>query len=145
MIFYDFRGSLSENVCKRLSHTMLLLVRQLFLWFSEFKRGQMSLKTRTDADSIQLRSQKEPSYTKKFQDVEGALEISSPSASVILCSHFCVKISSRWVPLNLTEAQKHIRVDWYRKCSKIRRQELSAGLQHCNWGRNLDLSIGPGS
>ena len=48
-----------------------------------------------------------------YKDIEGTLEISSPSVSTILHQHLRVrKISSRWVPHHLSDVLKCTRVEW---------------------------------
>ena len=48
-----------------------------------------------------------------FKEIEAALQIGSPAVSKILHEYLRVrKVSSRWVPHNLTEDQKRCRVEW---------------------------------
>ena len=57
-----------------------------------------------------------------YCEIEAILGISSTSKYIILHGHLAVKkICSRWIPHNLTKAQKDARVDWckqmLKKCS----------------------------
>ena len=48
-----------------------------------------------------------------YCEIEASLDISSTSVYSILHEHLAVKkICSRWIPRNLTIAQKKARVDW---------------------------------
>ena len=58
-----------------------------------------------------------------YCEIEAILFISSTSIHKILHEHLVLKkICSRWIPHNLTKAQKDARVDWckkmFNKCSK---------------------------
>ena len=54
-----------------------------------------------------------------YREIEASLDISMTSINKILHEHLHVKkVCSRWIPHNLTIAQKEARVDWCKKMLK---------------------------
>ena len=99
------------------SHNHLGILLHRMQQFSEFKRGQTSLKdeersqrptsvvTKENLSAVEALIKEDPYRT--YKDIEGALGISLPSVSTILHKHLRVrKISSRWVPHHLSDGHK---------------------------------------
>lgn len=133
MIYYDFRRGLTQQQCA----DQLALTfgdeaphrATVFRWFAEFNRGRRSLKEEfregrpksvvlsenIDAVSEMILQDRHVTY----HEIEASLDISSTSAHSILHEHLVVKkICSRWIPHNLTIAQKKARVDWCKEMLK---------------------------
>ena len=93
-------------------------------WFSEFNCGRRSLKDEVregppkaavvseNIDAVrELRMQ---DHHVTYREIVASLGISSTSIHSILDEHLAVK-RDRWIPHNLTIAQKSVRVDWCRE------------------------------
>ena len=101
MILYDFKCGLNESqTLERLTQAFGYLAPSratVFRWFAEFKRGRTSLKdeersgrptsvvTEENISAVEALIKEDPRRT--YKDIEGALEISSPSVSSILHQH----------------------------------------------------------
>ena len=127
MILYDSKCGLNElQTLERLTQAfgdLAPLCATVFRWFAEFKRGRTSLKderrsgrptsvvTEENISAVEALIKEDPRRT--YKDIEGSLEISSPSVSSILHQQLRVrKISSRWVPYHLSDGLKCTRVEW---------------------------------
>lgn len=130
MIFYDFRCHLSQQE----SYDRLRLAfhdeapsrATVYNWFNEFKRGRTNLtddlregrpSTATTEDNISVvRRMIETDKRVTYQQIRTSLGIGMSQVHKILHEHLAVrKLCARWIPHNLTEAQKVHRVDWCRK------------------------------
>ena len=127
MIFYDFRRGLTRRqCCDQLNLTFgdeaphFATVKR---WFNEFDRGRRSLSDQfregrpksavlpENSDAVRELIMEDLHVT--YREIEATLGISSTSVYKILHEHLAVKqICSRWIPHNLTEAQKKARVNW---------------------------------
>ena len=127
MIFYDFRRGLSQQECiDQLNLTFgdeAPSKTTVYRWFSEFNRGRSSLSDEfregrpksavvsenIDAVCEMIKQDRHVTYC----EIEASLSISSTSIYAILHEHLAVrKLCSRWIPHNVTIAQKKARVDW---------------------------------
>lgn len=133
MIFYDFRRGLSRQECiDQLSSTFgdeapsFATVKR---WYNEFHHGRRSLSDESregrprsvtvpeNIDAVQKLIMQDRHVT--YCEIEAALGISSTSIHKILHDHLAVKkVCSRWIPHNLTKAQKDARVDWCKRMIK---------------------------
>ena len=119
MILYDFKCGLNESqTLERLTQKFGDLAHSratVFRWFAEFKRRRTSLKdersgrptsvvTEENISAVETVIKEDP--RRIYKDIEGALEISSPSVSTILHQHLRVrKIFSRWVSITCDHFQ----------------------------------------
>lgn len=133
MIFYDFRRGLTRQQCfDQLNSTFgdeaphFATVKR---WFNEFDRGRSSLQDQfregrpksvvlpENIDAVRELIMEDRHVT--YHEIEATLGISSTSVYKILHEHLAVKkICSRWIPHNLTEAQKKARVNWCKEMLK---------------------------
>lgn len=130
MIFYDFRCHISQQE----SYDRLRLAfhdeapsrATVYNWFNEFKRGRTNLtddlregrpSTATTEDNISVvRRMIETDKRVTYQQIRTSLGIGMSQVHKILHEHLAVrKLCARWIPHNLTEAQKLRRVDWCRE------------------------------
>ena len=130
MIFYDFKVGLSESQCvDRLQSAFRDSAPSratVFRWFGEFKRGRGSVEDEkrsgrpasavTDENIVAVQQMIKEDQRCTYKDIEGTLGISSPSVNEILHEKFGVrKLAARWVPHNLSEEQKRVRINWCRE------------------------------
>lgn len=133
MIFYDFRRGLSRQECiDQLTSTFgdeapsLATVKR---WYNEFNRGRSSLRDESregrpksvvvpeNIDAVRELILQDRHVT--YREIEASLGISMTSINKILHEHLAVKkICSRWIPHNLTKAQKDARVNWCKEMLK---------------------------
>ena len=91
-------------------------------WFNEFNRGRSTLKDEfrkgapkaavvpENIDALRKLIMQDRHVT--YREIEASLEISFTSIHSILHEHLALKkICSRWIPHNLTIAQKEVRVN----------------------------------
>lgn len=133
MIYYDFRVGLSQQQCFDRLHSAFgdeaPSVQTIYNWFNEFKRGRRSLKDESregrpktavvpeNIDAVRELIKEDRHVT--YREIEASLGISPPAIHTILHDHLAVKkICSRWIPHNLTNAEKKARVDWCKKMIK---------------------------
>jgi len=129
MIFYDFCCELSQQQCiDRLFSAFgdeAPSKTSVYRWFSEFQRGRSSLSktfsggrpksaiTPENIDAVQKIIEEDRHAT--YQEIQSSLGIGMSQIQKILHDELWVrKLISRWVPHNLTEAQKATRVSWCR-------------------------------
>ena len=127
MIFYDFRVGLTQQECfNRLKFGFgdaAPSLGNVYKWYNEFKRGRHYLKDEPHTgrpksavvpetiDAVRRMIEEDRHIT--YREIEPCLGIGASSAYQILHEHLAVKkICSRWIPHNLTIAQKKARVDW---------------------------------
>ncbi|GFU43197.1 hypothetical protein NPIL_190671 [Nephila pilipes] len=92
-------------------------------WYNEFNRGRCSIQDESRAgrpksvvvpekiNAVRELIKQDRHVT--YREIEASLDISMTSINKILHEHLSVKkICSRWIPHNLTNAQKKARVDW---------------------------------
>jgi [histone H3]-lysine36 N-dimethyltransferase SETMAR len=133
MIYYDFRRGLSRQECMDQLRSTFGEEAPHFAtikrWFNEFSRGRRCL---TDEfregrpksavlpetiDAVRVMIMEDRHIT--YREIESSLDISMTSINKILHDHLAVKkICSRWIPHNLTKAQKERRVDWCKEMLK---------------------------
>lgn len=127
IIFHNFRRGLSQQQC--ISELNSLYGDEapsqdtVYRWFREFSRGRNSLKddfregrpksvvVQENIDAVHQLVLLDRHVT--YREIEASLGISMTSINKILHEHLGLKkICSRWIPRNLTVAQKRARVDW---------------------------------
>jgi len=98
----------------------------VYRWYTEFQRGRSTLKDEVkegrpksvvvpaNIDAVQKLIAADRHVT--YHEIELRLGISMMSIHKTLHEHLGVrKLCARWIPHLLTDAQKHARVDWFRK------------------------------
>lgn len=133
MIFYDYQSGLTRQECiDRLVSAFgdkaphFATVKR---WFNEFERGRCCLTDEIregrpksavvpeNIDAVQRLIMEDRHVT--YCEIASTLGISMRSINTILHEHLAVtKLCSRWIPHNLTSAQKEARVDWCKKMLK---------------------------
>ena len=133
IIFHNFRRGLSRQECidelKSLYGDEAPSYSTVKNWFNEFNRGRRSLKDEDregrpktavvpeNIDAVRELIMQDRHVT--YREIEASLGISSTSIHSILHGHLAVKkVCSRWIPHNLTVAQKKARVDWCKEILK---------------------------
>lgn len=95
----------------------------VYRWFSEFKRGRQSMTDEercgrpltavTEENVLAVKKIIEENKRITYEEIQHLMKIGSGSVHKILHDHLRVRrIVSRWVPHNLTDAQKQARVQW---------------------------------
>jgi [histone H3]-lysine36 N-dimethyltransferase SETMAR len=101
----------------------------IYRWFSEFKFGRSSLSdefrggrpsTSVVAKNIDaVRQMIEMDRHVTYREIASTLGIDMKQISTILHDHLAVKkLCARWIPQNLTEAQKATRLKWSKEMPK---------------------------
>ena len=133
IIFHNFRRGLSRQECidelKSLYGDEAPSYSTVKNWFNEFNRGRRSLEDEgregrpktvvvpENIDAVRELIMQDRHVT--YREIEASLGISSTSIHSILHGHLAVKkVCSRWIPHNLTVAQKKARVDWCKEILK---------------------------
>lgn len=133
MIFYDFRCGLTRQGCvTKLQETFgdeAPSRATVYRWFAEFDRGRESLQDEYregrprsvvlphNIDAVKNLINQDRHVT--YQEIQSSLGISPTSVHSILHEHLVVKkVCSRWIPHNLTMAQKAARVNWCKEMLK---------------------------
>lgn len=129
MIFYDFKcGLRAEESCERLKMAFMdksPSKATVFRWFNEFKRGRVTLADEersgrprtaaTEENVLAVKNLIQENRRITYEEIQHIIQIGSGSVHEILHEHLRVrKIVSRWVPHNLTQTQKEVRVEWCR-------------------------------
>lgn len=127
IIFYNFRRGLTQQQCmNELNSTVgdeAPSRTSVYRWYGEFNRGRSSLQDEfregrpksvvvpKNIDAVRELILQDRHVT--YREIETTLGISGTSIHLILHEHLTVKkICSRWIPHNLSIAQKKARVDW---------------------------------
>lgn len=129
MILYDFKCRLKPDE----SYDRLQMAfmdegpskATVYRWYNEFKRGRPTLgddersgrplTAVTEENVLAVKNLIQDNRRITYQEIQHILKIGSGSVHEILHSHLRVRrIVSRWVPHNLTDAQKQARVEWCR-------------------------------
>lgn len=127
IIFHNFRRGLSRQECidelSSLYGDEAPSYSTVKNWYNEFNRDRRSLRDEfregrpksvvvpQNIDSVRELIMQDRHVT--YREIEASLDISMTSINKILHDHLAVKkISSRWIPHNLTNGQKKARVDW---------------------------------
>lgn len=133
MIFYDFRSGLSQQEsCQRLQLAFgdeAPCRSSVYSWFSEFRRGRDHLHDDeregrpstavTDFNIDAVRQLIETDKKITCQQIRTTLGIGMSQVQKILHLHLKVrKLCTRWIPHDLSEDQKRLRVKWCRKMIK---------------------------
>lgn len=133
IIFHNFRRGLTRRECADELNSLygdqapsLSTVKN---WYNEFNRGRLSLSDELregrpksvvipeNIDAVRELIMQDRHVT--YREIEACLGISSTRIHSILHEHLAVKkICSRWIPHNLTIAQKKARVDWCKEMLK---------------------------
>jgi len=133
IIFHNFRRGLSRQECidelKSLYGDQAPSYSTVKNWYNEFNRGRSSLndefregrpKTSVvpeNIDAVRELIMQDRHVT--YREIEASLGISPTSIHSILHKHLTVKkVCCRWIPHNLTIAQKKARVDWCKEMLK---------------------------
>ena len=133
IIFHNFRRGLSRQECidelKSLYGYEAPSYSTVKNWYNEFNRGRRSLKDEfregrpktavvpENIDAVRELIMQDRHVT--YLQIEACLCISPTSIHSILHEHLAVKkVCSRWIPHNLTIAQKKARVDWCKEMLK---------------------------
>ncbi|GFT77831.1 hypothetical protein NPIL_505341 [Nephila pilipes] len=127
IIFHNFRRGLSRQECfdelNSLYSDKAPSYSTVKNWYNEFNRGRCSIQDESRAgrpksvvvpekiNAVRELIKQDRHVT--HREIEASLDISMTSINKILHEHLSVKkICSRWIPHNLTNAQKKARVDW---------------------------------
>lgn len=125
MIHYDFKSNLTEKQCaERLSKAYgdsAPSERTIYRWYNEFKFGRSSVadefregRPSTAITSENIEKIREMIFEDRhvtYREIEASLGIDMKQINTILHEHLAVKkLCSRWIPHNLTIAQKNARV-----------------------------------
>ncbi|GFU33705.1 hypothetical protein NPIL_562891 [Nephila pilipes] len=127
IIFHNFRRGLSRQECfdelNSLYSDKAPSYSTVKNWYNEFNRGRCSIPDESRAgrpksvvvpekiNAVRELIKQDRHVT--YREIEASLDISMTSINKILHEHLSVKkICSRWIPHNLTNAQKKARVDW---------------------------------
>ena len=149
IIFHNFRRGLSRQECFDELNSFysdkapsLSTVKN---WYNEFKRGRHSLHDEfregrpksvvvpENIDAVLELIKQDRHIT--YREIEASLGISMTSINKILHEHLAVKkICSRWIPHNLTNAQKKERVDWCKEMLKKYAQGASKAVYNIYTG-----------
>lgn len=133
IIFHNFRRGLSRQECidelKSLYGDEAPSYSTVKNWFNEFNRGRRSLNDEfrggrpksavvpENIDAVRELIVQDRHVT--YREIEASLGISTTSIHSILHEHLAVKkVCCRWIPHNLTIAQKKARVDWCKEMLK---------------------------
>lgn len=133
IIFHNFRRGLSRKECidelNSLYGDEAPSYSTVKNWYNEFNRGRSSLQDEfregrpksvvvpQNIDAVRELIMQDRHMT--YREIEASLGISMTSINKILHDHLAVKkICSRWIPHNLTNAQKKARVDWCKEMLK---------------------------
>lgn len=133
IIFHNFRRGLTRQECADELNSLYGNEGPSYStvknWYNEFNRGRRSLQDESRegrptsvvvAENIEavhelIKHDRHVTY----REIEASLDISMTSINKILHEHLHVKkVCSRWIPHNLTNAQKEARVDWCKKMLK---------------------------
>ncbi|GFT08475.1 metabotropic glutamate receptor [Nephila pilipes] len=127
IIFHNFRRGLSRQECfdelNSLYSDKAPSYSTVKNWYNEFNRGRCSIQDESRVgrpksvvvpekiNAVRELIKQDRHVT--YREIEASLDISMTSINKILHEHLSVKkICSRWIPHNLTNAQKTARVDW---------------------------------
>ncbi|GFU40787.1 putative mariner transposase [Nephila pilipes] len=127
IIFHNFRRGLSRQECfdelNSLYSDKAPSYSTVKNRYNEFNRGRCSIQDESRAgrpksvvvpekiNAVRELIKQDRHVT--YREIEASLDISMTSINKILHEHLSVKkICSRWIPHNLTNAQKKARVDW---------------------------------
>ncbi|GFT74146.1 HTH_48 domain-containing protein [Nephila pilipes] len=127
IIFHNFRRGLSRQECfdelNFLYSDKAPSYSTVKNWYNEFNRGRCSIQGESRAgrpksvvvpekiNAVRELIKQDRHVT--YREIEASLDISMTSINKILHDYLSVKkICSRWIPHNLTNAQKKARVDW---------------------------------
>ncbi|GFS82437.1 putative DD34D transposase [Nephila pilipes] len=127
IIFHNFRRGLSRQECfdelNSLYSDKAPSYSTVKNWYNDFNRGRCSIQDESRAgrpksvvvpekiNAVRELIKQDRHVT--YLEIEASLDISMISINKILHEHLSVKkICSRWIPHNLTNAQKKARVDW---------------------------------
>lgn len=133
IIYHNFRRELTRQECadelKSFYGDEAPSLTTVKYWYNEFSRGRRSLQDEfregrpksafspKDIDKVNELIKEDRHVT--YDEIEASLGISRTAVSKILHEHLAVKkVCSRWIPHNLTIAQKQARVDWCKQMLK---------------------------
>lgn len=133
IIFHNFRRGLSQQECvdelSSLYGDKAPSKTTVYRWYSEVNRGRSSVADEfregrpksvvvpQNIDAVRELIMQDRHVT--YCEIEASLHISSTSIHSILHEHLVVKkICSRWIPHNLSIAQKKARVKWCKEMMK---------------------------
>lgn len=127
MIYYDFLCGLTQQQCIDRLHLAVgdkaPSNATVYNWFTEFKRGRTNVSDKfregrprtavvpANIDAVKQMIEMDRHAT--YREIEASLGINVKQIHLILHKHLGVrKLCSRWIPHNLTDAQKKVRVKW---------------------------------
>jgi len=127
MIYYDYKKKLSQQEClESLQKTFgdsCVSRATVYNWYAEFNRGRdhfedeprvgrpSSAVTPENIEAVRQLINVDPHIT--YQQIQDTLQIGSAATGIILHDYLGLrKVTCRWVPHFLTEAQKQDRVDY---------------------------------
>ena len=100
--------------------------RTVYNWFAELQRGRIFLNDEfrlstsvvaTNVGAVSEMIERDRHIT--YREIQASLGIDMKAIYTILYDHLSVrKLCSRWIPHNLTEAQKQVRVKWSKEMLK---------------------------
>ncbi|XP_033254026.1 histone-lysine N-methyltransferase SETMAR-like [Drosophila miranda] len=131
IIFHNFRRGLSQQECvdelSSLYGEKAPSKTTVYRWFAKFNSGRSSVadefrEGRPNVVSQNIDGVRELIVQDRhvtYREIEASLHISSTSIHSILHEHLVVKkVCSRWIPHNLSLAQKKDRVNWSKEMLK---------------------------
>jgi [histone H3]-lysine36 N-dimethyltransferase SETMAR len=133
MIFYDFKKSLTPLQCFESLNSVFgdeaPSQRTVYEWYANFKRGRVELcdesregrpATAVTPENIDaVRNLLQEDHRTTYREIKAHLGIGMTQIKTILHDHLGVrKLCARWIPHNLTEAQKKARVKWSKEMLK---------------------------
>lgn len=127
MILYDFKSSLTRKQCVEKLRSAFgdeaPSKSTVYEWYAEFNRGRVTLSdehregrpatavTPETIDAVREMLKRDNRTT--YEEIRASLGIHGTSINTILKDHLAVrKLCSRWIPYNLTDAEKKGRVKW---------------------------------
>lgn len=133
IIFYNFKRGLTPKQCiEELRSTFQDEAPSnatIYNWYAEFGRGRTWLTddfregrpatsiTQENIDAVRVLIEQDRHVT--YSEIEASLGITATAINSILHQHLNVrKLCCRWIPHQLTEAEKKARVNWCRKMLK---------------------------
>ncbi|KAG5329014.1 SETMR methyltransferase, partial [Acromyrmex heyeri] len=150
MIFYDYKCNLTPKQCidRLYFGDEAPSNRTVYNWFAEFQCGHTffcnefregrpsTSVVATNVDAVREMIERDRHMT--YREIQASLGIDMKAIHTILHDRLSVrKLCNRWIPHNLTEAQKQTRVKWSKEMLKKFNRGRSNFIYNRYWGRNM--------